>query len=42
MSGSDPAIRKATPECGEDTDDILGDAGYDAATISNFRERGVV
>ncbi len=42
LSGSDPAIRKATPECGEDTDDVLKAAGYDADTIASFRDRGVV
>ena len=42
LSGSDPAIRKATPECGEDTDDVLQAAGYDAEAIASFRDRGVV
>ena len=35
-------IPRATPELGEHTDEILREAGYDAAAIAAFRESGAV
>lgn len=35
-------VISATPEQGEHTGDVLREAGYDAAAIAGFRERGVV
>lgn len=35
-------MRSATPEQGEHTDEVLKEFGYDAASIADFRKRGVV
>lgn len=35
-------IRHPAPELGADTDDVLGELGYDPATIAGMRERGIV
>jgi formyl-CoA transferase len=42
MSRTPFEMRWATPEQGEHTDEVLKAAGYDAATIADFRKRGVV
>jgi len=42
MSRTPSSIRSATPEQGEHTDDILGDLGYDAATIKSLHDQRVV
>jgi formyl-CoA transferase len=35
-------MRSATPEQGEHTEAVLKEAGYDAAQIAGFRQRGVI
>jgi formyl-CoA transferase len=37
-----PEALRPTPELGQHTDSILADLGYDAATIADFRARGIV
>ena len=37
-----PEMRRATPELGEHSDEILAALGYDEAAITGLRERGVV
>ena len=41
MSGDSPPTRPA-PELGGETDEILGEIGYDAARISALRDKGVL
>ncbi|MCC6891005.1 MAG: CoA transferase [Hyphomicrobiales bacterium] len=36
------SMRMPTPECGEHTDSILSQLGYEASTIADLRDRGVV
>ncbi len=36
------AIRRAAPTLGQDTDDLLGEAGYDAAAVTELRRSGAV
>ena len=42
MSRTQFEMKTATPEQGEHTDDVLKEAGYDAAAIDGFRQRGVI
>lgn len=42
LSGSDPEIRNSTPECGEHTDAILRDNGFEQSMIDKFRTQGVI
>jgi len=42
LSRTPSALRLPTPERGEHTDAVLGELGYDAAAIADFRRRGVV
>ncbi|MCH9674274.1 MAG: CoA transferase [Gammaproteobacteria bacterium] len=42
MSRTPSQMTLATPECGEHTDEILGEFGFDAEGIANFRAEGVV
>jgi formyl-CoA transferase len=35
-------MRRYAPDAGEHTQEILGEFGYDAAAIEDFRKRGVV
>ncbi len=42
LSRTPSALRTATPERGEHTDEILRELGYDAAAITRLREGGVV
>lgn len=42
LSGAQFAVRSATPELGEHTDEILADAGYSAAEIDALRDAGAV
>ena len=42
LSGSDPEIRSSTPECGEHTDAILRDYGFEQSSIDKFRTQGVI
>lgn len=42
LSGSAFAIRSATPEQGEHTEEVLEDLGYDAAGIADLQQRKVV
>ena len=37
-----PETLKPTPDLGEHTDSILAELGYDAVTIADLRERGVI
>ena len=37
-----PKIRKATPDVGGNTDEVLAELGYDQARIDDLRQRGVV
>jgi crotonobetainyl-CoA:carnitine CoA-transferase CaiB-like acyl-CoA transferase len=37
-----PEMMRPTPDLGEHTDAILGELGYDAATVARLRERGVI
>lgn len=42
MSRTPAQMRLATPECGEHTDEVLGEAGYGEAEIRAFRGAGVI
>ncbi len=42
MSRTPPTIDRPPPILGEDTEEILKSLGYDAATISSFRSKGVI
>jgi crotonobetainyl-CoA:carnitine CoA-transferase CaiB-like acyl-CoA transferase len=42
MSRTPSAFVSAAPECGEHTDAILGELGYDAVAIADFHARGIV
>jgi formyl-CoA transferase len=42
MSRTPFEMRAAAPEQGEHTDDVLKEAGYDAAAIASFRQRGII
>jgi crotonobetainyl-CoA:carnitine CoA-transferase CaiB-like acyl-CoA transferase len=42
MSRTPFEMRSATPEQGEHTEAVLKEAGYDAASIASFRQRGVI
>jgi formyl-CoA transferase len=42
MEGLPKDIRRATPEAGEHTDEILHSVGYSDAEIGALREKGVV
>ena len=42
MSRTQFEMKTATPEQGEHTDAVLKEAGYDAAAIEGFRQRGVI
>ena len=42
MSRTPFEMRSATPEQGEHTEAVLKEAGYDAAAIASFRQRGVI
>ncbi len=42
LSRTPYAMRSATPEQGEHTDEVLSELGYDAATIADFHKRNVV
>ena len=42
FNGAAPPVSRPPPLAGEHTDDILAEAGYDAATISAWRSAGVV
>jgi formyl-CoA transferase len=35
-------MQRPTPDAGEHTDEVLGELGYDAATIADLRARKVV
>ena len=37
-----PKARRATPDLGQQTTEVLGELGYDAATIDGFKARGVI
>ena len=41
LDGVDPAMRRATPDAGEHTDEILGALGYSAAEVAALRADGV-
>ena len=36
------AVRRPAPDTGEHTDEILGELGYDSATMASLRESGAV
>lgn len=42
MSVTEGGIRHRAPLLGEHTDRILGDLGYDRASVAGLRERGIV
>ena len=42
LSRTPSALRTATPERGEHTDDVLRELGYDAASIERLRADGVI
>jgi len=42
LSGTPTADLQAPPLLGQHTDEVLAAAGYDAATITRLRERGIV
>ena len=42
FSDTPAAIKKAAPKLGQDTEQILSDAGYDKETLLRFREKGVI
>jgi formyl-CoA transferase len=42
LSRTPGAVRTASPETGEHTDEVLGELGYDAAEITRLRDTGVV
>jgi formyl-CoA transferase/CoA:oxalate CoA-transferase len=42
LSATPAAIRTAPPVLGEQTDEILGELGYEAAAIAALRDRNVV
>jgi crotonobetainyl-CoA:carnitine CoA-transferase CaiB-like acyl-CoA transferase len=35
-------VRRPPPACGEHTDEILSDLGYDASAIARLRKEGAV
>jgi len=42
MSRTPAQMRRATPECGEHTEEVLREFGYDAERIALFRQDGVI
>ena len=42
MSRTPPQMRRASPEAGEHTEEVLREAGYSAGEIADFRARQVV
>ena len=42
MSRTPSQMRRATPECGEHTEEVLAQFGYGAAEIAEFREAGAI
>src|SRR6202035_4064115 len=42
MTGIKRGVRRATPEAGEHSDEVLRAVGYTDAEISNLRNKGVV
>ena len=42
LSRSPSSLQAASPECGEHTDEILGEFGYDAEAIAGLRSGGVI
>jgi formyl-CoA transferase len=42
MAGIDDRIRRATPEAGEHTAEVLAELGYDAAAVAALKAKGVV
>ena len=42
MSDATPALHRATPDAGEDTDHILTDLGFDESEIAGLRQRKIV
>ena len=42
MSRTGPKMRRASPEAGEHTEEVLLEAGYSAGEIADFRARRVV
>jgi len=42
LSRTPPEMRRASPEAGEHTEEVLLEAGYSAAEIEDFQDRGVV
>ena len=42
LSGGDPDVAGPPPELGQDTDEVLGAAGYSAEEVAALREAGIV
>ncbi len=42
LSRTPSKMRRATPERGEHTDEVLGELGYDAGAIAGLRQRGAI
>ncbi|MDM0046711.1 CaiB/BaiF CoA-transferase family protein [Variovorax dokdonensis] len=42
LSATPPVLRRAPPALGQHTDEVLAEAGFDAAQIAALRERGVI
>jgi len=42
ITGFSKAIRKATPEMGEATDEVLASVGYSAEEIADMRKKGAI
>jgi len=41
VDGIEPVMQSATPECGQHTNDILKDLGYDQSQIDSFKSKGI-